>query len=90
MHSLCIVPARCARAKCLYGLKFCAALAVAGGICYNLYMKKAVSFIIAAICALLCFTACADNTLRTFDNTDRCEYVLDENGFHFTPKYYKT
>lgn len=90
MHSLCIVPARRACAKCLYGLKFCAALAVAGGICYNLYMKKAVSFIIAAICALLCFTACADNTLRTFDNTDRCEYVLDENGFHFTLKYYKT
>lgn len=82
MHSLCIVPARRACAKCLYGLTFCAALAVAGGICYNLYMKKAVSLIIAAICALLCFTACADNTPRTFDNTDRCEYVLDENGFH--------
>ena len=90
MHSLCIIPRSRAQAKCFYGLKFCAALAVAGGICYNLYMKKAVSLIIAAICALLCFTACADNTPRTFDNTDRCEYVLDENGFHFTPKYYKT
>lgn len=45
-------------------------------------MKKFVPLLLVIVCLAALLGACDDRPEYTFNNVDRCEYVLDESGHH--------